>query len=43
MARLREWILRLLSVWRPRRNDRDLEDELRSHLPHELHRRGAIV
>jgi hypothetical protein len=32
MARLREWILRLLSVWRPRRNDRDLEDELRSHL-----------
>jgi putative ABC transport system permease protein len=32
MARLREWILRLLSVWRPRRNDRDLEDELRSHV-----------
>jgi hypothetical protein len=32
MARLREWILRLLSVWRPRRDDRDLEDELRSHV-----------
>ncbi len=32
MAHLREWILRLLSVWRPRRDDRDLEDELRSRL-----------
>jgi macrolide transport system ATP-binding/permease protein len=32
MATLREWLLRLVATLHPRRHDRDLERELRSHL-----------
>src|SRR5688500_10223031 len=32
MRSLREWVHRLLGTLGPRRRDRDLEDELRSHL-----------
>lgn len=32
MQRLREWVSRAASVWRVRRSDADLEEELRSHL-----------
>ncbi len=43
MARLREWIIRLWETLRPRRDDRDLEAELRLHreLAEEHARRGA--
>jgi hypothetical protein len=43
MLRLREWFVRLLGTIRPRRRDRELEEELRHHLAlaaEDEHRRG---
>jgi predicted permease len=45
MMRVREWLIRLCSTWRPRRGDADLEAEMRAHLElaaDDEQRRGAL-